>query len=74
MPNKDASKNREGNRSLALGGLYLVIRHNNQPKVGGSNKMVDGEDAQPGWSVWGGIFLISGWQIEQQKNYKNKIQ
>jgi hypothetical protein len=51
MPNKDASKNREGEGSLALGGRRWVIRHNNQPIVGGSNRRDDGEDARPGWSV-----------------------
>ncbi len=41
MPSKDASNNREGDRSLALGGLRLVVRHNNQPIVGGSNRRED---------------------------------
>ncbi len=60
MPNEDASKNREGNRSLALGGCCLVVRHNNQPIVGSSDRMDDGEDAWPGWSVWGGCFSNFG--------------
>ncbi len=61
-------KNREGDGSLALGGRRLVLRHNNQMIVGGSNRRDDGEDAQPGWSVWGGgVFLILGRQIERQK-------
>ncbi len=51
MPNKDASKNREGDGSSALGGRCLVIRHNNQPIVGGSDRRNDGEDVRPGWSV-----------------------
>ncbi len=59
-PNKDASINREGGGSLALGGRRLVIRCNNQPIVGGSNRRDDGEDAQPGWSVWGGCFSYFG--------------
>ncbi len=67
MPNKDASKNREGDWSLALGGFCLVLRHNNQSIVGGSDRRDDGEDARWGGSAWGGVFLISGWQIEQQK-------
>ncbi len=50
-PNKDASKNREGDGSLALGGRRLVVRHNNQPIAGGSNRMDYGEDARLGWSV-----------------------
>ena len=60
MLNKDASKNREGDRSLALGGRHLVVRHNNQPIVGGSDRRDDGEDARPGWSVWGGCFSYFG--------------
>jgi hypothetical protein len=67
MPNIDASKNREGDGSLALGGRRLVVRHNNQPIVGGSNRMDDGEDARPGCCVWGGCFLILGHQIERPK-------
>ncbi len=51
MQNKDASKNREEDGSLALGGHRLVVGHNNQPIVGGSNRRDDGEDAWPGWSV-----------------------
>ncbi len=54
--NKDASKNRKGDGSLALGGRRLVLRHNNQPIVGGSNRRDDGEDARLGWSEWGGCF------------------
>ncbi len=54
MPNEDASKNREGDGSLALGGHRLVIRHNSQPIFSGSNKIDDGEDARLGWTVRGG--------------------
>ncbi len=75
MPNKDASKNREGDGSLALGGRRLVLKRNNQPIVGGSNRRDDGEDARPGWSVWGGVFfLFWGGQLNNENNYKNKIQ
>ncbi len=59
-PNKDASKNREGDGSLALGGRGLVVRHNNQPIVGSSDRMYDGEDARPRWSVWRGFFSYFG--------------
>ncbi len=59
-PNKDASKNREGDGSSALGGRRLVVRHNNQPIVGGSDRMDDGEDARPGWSVWVVCFSYFG--------------
>ncbi len=54
--NKDASKIKEGGRSLAFGGRCWVLRHNNQPIVGGSNRRDDGEDVRPGWSVRGGCF------------------
>jgi hypothetical protein len=56
--------NREGDGSLALGGRRLVVKHNNQPIVGSSIRMDDGEDARLGGSVWGGCFLILGQQIE----------
>ncbi len=45
MPDKDAFKIREGDRSSALGGRRWVVRHNNQPIVGGSDRRDDGEDA-----------------------------
>jgi hypothetical protein len=57
-PNEDASKNREGDGSSALGGRCLVVRHNNQPIVCSSDRMDDGEDVRPGWSVWGGVLFL----------------
>ncbi len=76
MLNEDASKNREGDGSSALGGRRWVVRHNNQPLVGGSDMRDDGEDARLGWSVcWGGeFFLFRGGKLNDKKNYKNKIQ
>ncbi len=56
--NKDASKNREGDGSLALSGRHWIVRHNNQPIVSCSNRKDDGEDARPGWSEWGGVFFL----------------
>ncbi len=53
-------KNREGDGSSALGGRRLVVRHNNQPIVGGSNMMDDVENARPRWGVWGWCFLYFG--------------
>ncbi len=41
-------KYREGDGSSVLSGRRLVVRHNNQPIVGGSNRMDDGEDARLG--------------------------
>ncbi len=68
-PNEDASKNREEGRSLALGGCRLGRRRNNQPIVGGSYKRDDGEDARPGWSVWGGVFFsFWGGELNDEKN------
>jgi hypothetical protein len=52
-------KIRERDGSLAFGHRRLVVRHNNQPIVGG-NRRDDEEDAQPGWSVWGGYFSYFG--------------
>ncbi len=68
MPNIDASKHREGGRSLALGGRRWVIRHNNQPIVSGSDRRDDGEDARPGWSIWGGWFsdfVMANWTTKK---------
>jgi hypothetical protein len=59
-PNKDALINREGDGSLVLGGRRLVLRRNNQPIVGGSDRRDDGEDARLGWSVWGVLFFYFG--------------
>ena len=56
--NEDASKIKEGGGSSALGGRRWVVRHKNQPLVGGSGRRDDGEDARPGWSVWGGVFFL----------------
>ncbi len=73
-PNKDASKNREGDESLALGGRHLVLFCNNQPIVGSSDRRDDGEDARPEWSVWGGVFFFfRGGELNNKNNYKNKI-
>ncbi len=37
-----ASKNRERDRALDLGGPHLVVRHNSQPIVGSSDGKDDG--------------------------------
>ncbi len=75
MPNEDAPKNKEEDGSSALGGRRWVVRHNNQPIVGGSKRRDDGEDARPGWSVLGGCFFIfRGGESNNKKICKNKIQ
>ncbi len=58
--NKDALKIKEGDGSSALGGRRWVLRHNNQPIVGSSNRRDDGEDVRPGWSARGGYFSYFG--------------
>ncbi len=58
--NCDAKKNRSGDGSLTIGGRRWVVRHNNQPLVGSSDRRDDGEDARPGRSVWGGCFSYFG--------------
>jgi hypothetical protein len=51
----------------------LVIQHNNQPIVGDSNGRDDGEDAQPGWSILGGVFPFwGGSNLNDKKNTKNE--
>ncbi len=71
--NEDASKIKEGGGSSALGGRRWVLRHNNQPIVGGSDRRDDGEDARPGRSVRGGcVFFILGRELNDEKNYRNK--
>ncbi len=74
MTNEYASKIKEGGMSLALGGHRWVFRHNNQPIVGGSDRRDDGEDVRPGCSVMGGVFfLFWGGELNDKKNYRNKI-
>jgi hypothetical protein len=62
---------RRGNNELALGARRFIFRCNNPQIVGGSNGGDDGEDVQPGQSIWGGVLsLCLGQQIEQQKIIK----
>ncbi len=58
--NEDASKIKEWGRSSALGGRRWVLRHSNQPIVGGSDRRDDGEYVWPGWSVRGWCFSYFG--------------
>ncbi len=51
----------------------MVLRCNNQPIVGGSDRRDDGEDARLGWSVWGGVFfLFWGGKLNDNKITKIK--
>ncbi len=54
----------------------MVLRCNNQLIVGSSNRRDDGdgEDARPGWSVWGGVFFsFRGSESNNENNYKKKM-
>jgi hypothetical protein len=51
----------------------LVLRRNNQPIVGSNDRRDDGEDALPGWRVWGGVFfLFRGGELNDKKITKIK--
>ncbi len=51
----------------------MVLRHNNQPIVDGSNRRDDGEDVRLGWSVWGVVFfLFRGGKLNDKKITKIK--
>ncbi len=51
----------------------MVLKPNNQLIVGSSDRKDDGEDARPGWSVWGGVFfLFRGGKLNDEKNYIKK--
>ncbi len=73
MPNKDTSKNREGEGSVALGAPRWVVRHINQLIVGSSDRRDDGEDVRPRWSVWGGCFSYFGAANRTTKKLQKKI-
>ncbi len=53
--NETTSKNREQHGASALGGCHLIGRHNNQIGVGNRGSRDVGEEAPPGWSVWGDV-------------------
>ena len=48
-----ASKNRDMDGALALGGHHLVVTHNNQLGVSGRSGSDLGEEARGDQSVWG---------------------
>ncbi len=50
----------------------MVVRSKNQPIVSSSDRRDDGEDARPGWSVWGAGFLFWGGKLNDKKNTKIK--
>jgi hypothetical protein len=67
----EPSKNKEKVGVLAIGGHCLVIKHNNQPKVGILSRSSVGEGAQPGRNVWRGrgpvVFTIK-WSVKKKEN------
>jgi hypothetical protein len=51
----------------------LDVKCNHQPKVGVSGEGIIIEEPQSQRNVWGGCrIIVWGWQIERQKNKKNK--
>jgi hypothetical protein len=71
--NETTSKNREEYGASALGGRHLIERHNNQIGVGDHGSRDVGEEALPGWSVWGDISALIWAAIQMTKNSKNII-
>ncbi len=49
-----AANNRERGGALALGGRRFIKINNNQMEDGVDMKGCIGEEARPGWKVWGG--------------------
>ena len=56
--NETTSKNREEHGASALGGRHLIGRHDNQIRVGDCGSRDVGEEAPPGWSVWGDVSAL----------------
>ncbi len=56
VPKWHRSKNREMGRASPLGDCHLMGRHNNQPKVGGSEGGEVGETAR--WAITQGLDVI----------------
>ncbi len=46
----------------------LIKTHNNQPEINDSSRRDIGERARGGWSMWGDVAPLFGWQLRQQKN------
>ena len=63
-PKRDASKNREMDGALDLGGRHLIMAYNNQPRIGGSNNGDVRAEAHGRESAWGDTvpsFGASNW-------------
>jgi hypothetical protein len=68
--NASPIKNREEGGPLTLDGCHLVVRHNNQPIVGGSNRRDVREEACWAGSAWGDTVQSFGVPNWTTKNYK----
>ena len=55
---------------MALDGCQWIGRYNNQPRVGVIGRVGLTEEAQLGWSVWGGIVRLFGVAIGMTKKIK----
>jgi hypothetical protein len=67
------SKNREEHGASALGGRHLIGRHNNQIGVGNRGSRDVGEEAPPGWSMWGDVRASIWAAIQTVKKRENII-
>ncbi len=71
VPKRNPLNNREGWWALALGGRRFNNTHNNQTKDGFHVTVGVGEDALPGWSMWGDVVSLLRAAHEKTKNNKN---
>jgi hypothetical protein len=69
--NETTSKNREEHGASALGGCHLIGRHNNQIGVSNRGSKDVGEEAPPGWSMWGEV-SVSSWAAIRTTKKKQK--
>ncbi len=65
----EASNNRERGGALALGGRRFINTNKNQMEDGVDVRGCVGEEARPGWNVWGGqLPIVWGWILIDEKN------
>jgi hypothetical protein len=69
--NETTSKNREEHGASALGSRHLIGRHNNQIGVSNHGSRDVGEEAPPGWSMWGDVSALI-WAAIQTTTKKQK--
>jgi hypothetical protein len=70
--NETTSKNREEHGASVLDGRHLIGRHNNQIGVSNRSSRDVGEEAPPGWRVWGDV-SASIWAVIRTTTKKQNI-